>query len=198
MTDPLPLSHPLRTAGLGTRPGTPFDLRPNATERSALAAFLGIVAIPELRLTGTITPVGRRDLLLLADLTARIVQSCVVTLEPVTTRLNEPVERRYVEDFVQPEGDEVEIPEDDGLEPLGPVIDLGSVATEALTLALPLYPRSPGAELGEMVHAAEGVVPLRDADLRPFAGLAKLTSSPAADTPDSATAPKPDRDRDAD
>lgn len=174
MTDPLPLSHPVRTAGLGARTATPFDLRPNGPDRAALAAYLDIVAIPEMRFRGTISPAGRRDLVLEGELTARVVQPCVVTLEPVTTHLSERVERRYVEDFALPEGDEVEMPEDDGIEPLPQAIDLGAVATEALALALPLYPRVPGASLGETVHAGEGVVPLRDADLRPFAGLAGL------------------------
>jgi uncharacterized metal-binding protein YceD (DUF177 family) len=183
MTDPLPLSHPLRTASLGTRTVTPFDLRPNAPERAAVAAYLDILAVPEMRFRGTITPAGRRDLVLEGELTARVVQPCVVTLEPVTTRLSEHVERRYVEDFVLPEGDEVEMPEDDGIEPLPQAIDLGAVATEALALALPLYPRAPGASLGETVHAGDGVVPLRDADLRPFAGLAGLTLAPGADGP---------------
>jgi uncharacterized metal-binding protein YceD (DUF177 family) len=180
MTDPLPLSHPVRTAGLSTRTATPFDLRPNGPERAGLAAYLDILAIPEMRFRGTITPTGRRDLVLDGELTARVVQPCVVTLEPVTTRLTERVERRYVEDFVLPEGDEVEMPEDDGIEPLPQAIDLGAVATEALALALPLYPRAPGAALGETVHAADGVVPLRDADLRPFAGLAGLAIAPGA------------------
>lgn len=174
MADAIPLSHLLRTAGLGGRPATPFDLRPNAVDRAALSAFLDITAIPELRFTGTITPAGRRDLILQGDLVARVVQPCVVTLEPVTTPLRERVERRYVENFAVPEGDEVEMP-DDGTEPLPQAIDLGAVATEALALALPLYPRSPGAALGETVHAADGIAPLRDADLRPFAGLAGLT-----------------------
>ena len=38
--------------------------------------------------------------------------------------------------------------EDDEIEPLGERIDLGLVATEALALALPAYPRKPGATLG--------------------------------------------------
>lgn len=183
MTDRLPLSHPMRTAGLGARPSTPFDLRPNGPARDSLAAFLDILAIPELRFRGTITPFGRRDLVLQGVLTARVVQPCVVTLDPVTTHLSEHVERRYVEDFVLPEGEEVEIPEDDGLEPLPQAIDLGAVATEVLALALPLYPRSPGAALGETVHAAKGVVPLRDADLRPFAGLAGLALPTEGEAP---------------
>jgi hypothetical protein len=45
---------------------------------------------------------------------------------------------------------------------------------EALVLHLPLYPRVEGAELGELAVTEPGKTPLRDADLRPFAGLAAL------------------------
>ena len=176
MTAPHPLSQMLRTTELAQRKSTAFDLRPNAAAREGLAAYLDILAVPELRFQGKITPTGRRDLVLRGQLTATVMQPCVVTLAPVTTRISEPVERRYVEDFVQPEGDEIEIPEDDSVEPLPQAVDVGAVATEALALALPLYPRAAGAELGEVVHAPKGVTPLRDADLRPFAGLAQLAA----------------------
>jgi len=51
------------------------------------------------------------------------------------------------------------------------VIDPAAVMIEALALAMPLYPRAEGADLGEAVHAEPGVTPMRDADARPFAGL---------------------------
>jgi uncharacterized metal-binding protein YceD (DUF177 family) len=97
-----------------------------------------------------------------------------VTLEPVTTMVAEVVTRTYLADYQMPDGEEVEIPEDDSQEPLGEVIDAAHVAMEALSLALPLYPRAPGVELGEVVVAPQGAAPLRDADLKPFAGLAAL------------------------
>ena len=84
--------------------------------------------------------------------------------------------RRYLADMKVPEGDEVEMPEDDTSEPLPEVIDIGAVAVEALALALPLYPRAPGAALEEAVFAEAGVAPLKDEDLRPFAGLAGLAA----------------------
>jgi hypothetical protein len=64
----------------------------------------------------------------------------------------------------------------------------------ALTLALPLYPKSAGATLGETVHAPDGIRPLRDADLRPFAGLSGLALRPASGDetdPGSAADPTP-------
>jgi uncharacterized metal-binding protein YceD (DUF177 family) len=174
MTASAPLAHPLRTSDLSARRSTGFDLRPGGAARRALAADLGLLDLPALRFAGSITPAGRRDLVLRGQLTATVVQPCVVTLEPVTTKLSETVERRFVENYALPEGEEVEIPADDSLEPLPAVIDLGAVAAEALALALPLYPRTPGADLGEFVHAGAGVTPLREADLRPFAGLGRL------------------------
>ena len=195
MTDPLPVSHPLRVAALATRKPTRFDLKPDAAAQAALARHLGIDAISGLHFVGELRPRGRTDFDLEADLTATVVQPCIVSLVPVRTRIAEHVTRRYIDGLAPPEGDEVEIPEDDTEEPLPQVINLGFVLTEALALALPLYPRAPGAELGAFVHAPPGVAPLRDADLRPFAGLASLADRLPG--PGAAQAPAEPDDKDA-
>lgn len=168
------LSLPLRVAGLAARKPTRFDMKPDAEVRTALAAVLGITAVHALRFRGELRPLGRHDFALTATLEAEIEQPCSVTLVPVRSNISETVERRYLADMPVPEGDETEMPEDDRDEPLPAVIDPGQVATEALALALPAWPRAPGAELGTAVFAAPGVAPLRDEDLRPFAGLASL------------------------
>ena len=106
-----------------------------------------------------------------------MVQPCVVTLEPVTTRIDEEVERDFMptEYFDEPEaGSETEMPEDTSVEPLGSVISAYDAMIESLSLALPQYPRADTAELGEAVYAEDGVTPLRDEDTKPFAGLAGL------------------------
>ena len=164
---------PYRTAALATRKPTRFDFRPDAAGRAAMAAALGLIELPAFRLSGEFRPVGRHDFDLVAELTAQAVQPCSVTLAPVPCSLTDRVHRRYVADHVEPEGDEVEMV-DDETEPLPEVIDLAEVAVEALALALPLYPRAPGAELGEAVFAAPGVAPLAETDLKPFAGLSAL------------------------
>jgi uncharacterized metal-binding protein YceD (DUF177 family) len=103
-----------------------------------------------------------------------VVQPCVVTLAPVTTRIEEDVERRFLADPPpMPEG-EVEMPGDESAEPLPDVIDLGAVLAEALALALPDYPRAEGAALEEAQFAAPGTRPMSDDDAKPFAGLAGL------------------------
>lgn len=168
------LSHPLRVAALPNRKPTRFDLRPDAAVRAAMAAELGINAISAFRFRGELRAAGRTDFTLEAEMEATVDQPCSVTLAPVVTVLTDAVKRHYDADFTYPDGEEAEMPEDDTTEPLPEVIDLGAVAMEALALALPLYPRAPGVELGEAVFTAPGATPLRNEDLRPFAGLAAL------------------------
>lgn len=172
----LPLSLPFRVATLPGRSAVPFDLKPGVALRAAIAQTLGLIELPKFRFKGEIRPLGRSDFELVAQLTADVVQPCSVTLVPVPAHLSEQVERRYLADFALPQEPEAEIPEDDAAEPLPSVIDAGAVAIEALALALPLYPRAEGVELGEAVFAPPGAEPLRDADLRPFAGLGALKS----------------------
>lgn len=172
MTDPAP--HILRLADLPSRKPTRFALRPDAAARASLAAELGISGIERLGFTGALTPKGRSDWALEAALDARVVQTCVVTAEPVATDLTETVERIYTADLPEPEGDEVEMPEDDRVEALPDTLDLSAVMAEALSLSLPLYPRVPGATFGQIDHAAPGTEALTDETARPFAGLADL------------------------
>lgn len=181
MSDPV-TSRPsrFRTGGLSPRKPTRFSYRPDAAERARLAADLDLLALHALDLSGEIRPVGRDELLLEATLTARADQPCGITLVPVPAAVSEPVRRRYVAGMADPEGEEIEMPEDDSTEPMPEVIDLAEIAAEALALALPLYPRAPGAELGQAVHAADGVAPLADADVKPFAGLKGLAAQLAA------------------
>lgn len=190
-SDLLP-SHPLRIASLAARKPTRFDLQPDAAARAAIAADLGLLALPEFRFKGELRPQGRSDWLLEAELKALAEQPCSVTLVPVPARIAETVRRTYIADLPEPEGEEVEMPEDDTQEPLPEVVDVYAVAIEALELALPAYPRAPGVELGEAVFAAPGVAPLRDEDLRPFSGLAGLAQKLAQGKDDSSGEDGPD------
>ncbi|MBN8633341.1 MAG: DUF177 domain-containing protein [Rhodobacterales bacterium] len=177
MTDPAsPRPTRFRTGGLSPRKPTRFSYRPDQQERAALADDLGLIALHALDLTGEVRPVGRDELLLEAMLTATADQACSITLAPVPAKVSEPVRRRYVAGLATPEGEETEMPEDDSLEPMPEVIDLAEIAAEALALALPLYPRAPGAEFAQLLHAGDGVAPLSDADLKPFAGLQGLAA----------------------
>lgn len=166
--------HTLRLSDLSARKPTRFSLAPDAGERAAIAAELGIPGVDTLKFRGTLTPRGRQDWTLEADLAARVIQPCVVTTDPVSTEIAERVERHYVADLPEIEGEEVEMPEDDRVEALPATLDLYAVMTEALNLSLPLYPRAPGAEFAAIDHAEPGVAALTDESAKPFAGLSDL------------------------
>ncbi len=169
---------PVTVADLHGKKRLAVDLQPDAATRAALATDLGIPAIRKLRLTGEVTPASSRDWLFQGQLGATVLQECVVTLDPVTTRIEEPVMRLFVADYVEPDhGSETEMPEDDTTEALGTTIDPGQIMAEALALALPPYPRKEGVELDAALFTEPGQQAMTDEDARPFAGLAALKKS---------------------
>ncbi|WP_424942826.1 YceD family protein [Aliiroseovarius crassostreae] len=175
--DAKPFSHILRVADLTANETTAFELVLTPDQCAAIAADIDLPALRKVRFTGSLSPMGKRDWKLTGHLGATVTQDCVVTLAPVTTRIEEDVTRQWIAGLVvAPEGDEVEMPEDVTQEKLGDVIDLGDVLVEALALALPLYPRAEDAALPAQNFAEPGVTPMTDEAARPFAGLADLRS----------------------
>lgn len=174
-TPPSPTA--LRVADLSPSNPITFNVRPEADELKSIAAELELSALRKLSFSGDVRAEGKADWRLSAKLGATVIQPCAVTLEPVTTRIDMPVSRLYQHDFVEVDAPESEMPEDDTTDRLGRWIDPADVMLEALQLAIPLYPRADGAELGEMVVTEPGVSPMRDEDSRPFAGLAELKAS---------------------
>ncbi len=192
MTGPTDLpTRVLRLADLTNRTATTFEIATTPEQRSAVAAYLDIVAVKKLVFAGDITPMGRGDWQLTGKLGATVVQSCVATLDPVTTRLDENVRRVYAKDFTFPDGSEVEMPEDDTVDPLPQTLDVAMVMIEALSLALPPFPRVAGADLGQVLATEPGIAPMTDDDARPFAGLSALRDRLAGGQDEDDSDPKP-------
>ena len=166
----------LRVADLSQTAENTFALRPERAALAALATTLDLDGLRKLSFEGKITPSGQSDWQLTGRLGATVVQACVVTLEPVTTRIDTDVIRHFVAGYEDPDEPESEMPEDDTIEALGAWIDPGLVMEEALALAVPDYPRKDDAELGQMVYAEPGTQAMTDEDAKPFAGLADLKS----------------------
>jgi len=181
MQDELP-KRSFRVATLPTRKPQRFRLTLDAAERTVLAKNLGITALSDLQFEGEIRADGRNDFRLEGKLRGKVQQPCVVTLAPVVTVVETPVLRRYSANFEQPDAEEMEAPADDTTEALPEVIEILDVALEELALNIPAWPRAKGAELGEVVYTAPDNAPLRDTDLRPFAGLQSLKDKLKRDT----------------
>ena len=134
-------------------------------ERRALAERFGLVALKRLEARIRLSRSGvfyRIE----ADWEADVVQTCVVTLEPLENHLADhlverygPTERQEAEIDLDPETDEIEEIE-------GGAIDIGETVAQALSLALDPYPRKPGVKV-EIPGGHEG-------GEGPFAALSKL------------------------
>ncbi len=164
----------LRVADLPQNTPTSFELRPDAKALEVFKDDLGLLGLRKLSFVGDVAAQGKRDWILKGKLGATVIQPCVVTLEPVTTRIDIPVTRVFLADWQEPEEPEFEIPEGDETEQLGAEIDPALVMIEALSLALPQYPRKDGAELGQADFTEPGKQAMTDEDVKPFAGLAGL------------------------
>ncbi|KIC42980.1 50S ribosomal protein L34 [Ruegeria sp. ANG-R] len=164
----------LRVADLPQNAPTPFELRPTSSVLDAIKQDLGLLGLRKLSFVGELRAQGKRDWTLTGKLGATVIQPCVITLEPVTTRIDTPVTRVFLADWTDPDEPEFEIPEGDETEPLGAEIDPALVMVEALSLALPQYPRKDGAELAQADYTEPGKQALTDEDVKPFAGLAGL------------------------
>jgi hypothetical protein len=140
------------------------EITASEAERQALARRFGLLGIDRLEARVRLKRSGV-FYQLKADWAADVVQSCVVTLEPVANHLEEQMVVRYGPSDQDAEMDldpEVEAPE-----PLeGGAIDMGEAVAQALSLALDPYPRKPEAKIeipGE-----------KDEETGPFASLSRL------------------------
>jgi len=168
---------PLRVGQIGGRKLQQIDLQPDAAQRQEIAHMLGLDALRKFRFHGELRPLGKSDWELVGVMGATVVQPCAITLAPVTSRIDERVTRRFLADLPEPDAHEIEMPEDDSIEALGQVIDISAIALEALTLALPAFPRAENANLSEQGHLEQtppGADPLPHQTHKPFAGLADL------------------------
>ena len=113
-----PFAERLRVAHLRTKGETPVNVAPDADARARIASALGLLGLPECRLDGAISPHGSDAWRLDARLTAKVVQACVITLDPVDTTITEDIRRIWSPHAAAPTEEEAEMP-DDEVEPLG-------------------------------------------------------------------------------
>ncbi len=112
---------------------------------------------------------------------AQITQQCVITLEPVSSEVNEEIDRIFVppgSKYLKPTFDddgELVLDYDGRDEPElyeGTTLDAWEIAMEHFTLGIDPFPRAEGAELEELGLAEE--VETEDEKISPFAALKDL------------------------
>jgi uncharacterized metal-binding protein YceD (DUF177 family) len=153
-----------------------FTIEANATERKALAKRLGVPEVVAVRADlGLRLAQGGRIVLLKGRLKAELVQNCVVTLEPVRSRVDEEFSRTYsIEGGRGPAEVVIDLEEEEPPEPVeNGQIDMGEAAAEHLALAMDPFPRAPGVSFEPPPETAPPDASERERKPNPFEVLAE-------------------------
>jgi len=156
----------------------------DVSERRAMAEIAGLREILSASASFDMRLKSRGRVHVVGHVSARIGQTCVVTLDPIENEIDEPVDLMFappeqipdLSDLVEEAAEsEAEIP--DPPEPIvNGVIDLGRVATDALFLGIDPYPRKPEAVFEQPVEVV-------DPAEHPFAALGELLPKAKPDRP---------------
>lgn len=162
--------------------GRRFERRATEAERAAVAKDLDLAGCPRLDVSYQIKALSNGRYRAAGRIDADVVQSCVVTLEPVAQKIDEAFDVTFDPrgDDDRPVSGEREILSEPDVEPLTDGrLEIGRVAFELLAAALDPYPRKPGADLEQIApHVVAGGRDAGDAAPNPFAVLAKLKDKP--------------------
>jgi uncharacterized metal-binding protein YceD (DUF177 family) len=176
MTGPDPWRVPVMVAHIPDT-GLHRELEASAAERQAMADLAGVREVLSAHADLEIVPKSGGRLQVTGHVRARVGQTCVVTLDPIESEIDEDIdltfapeaEARRLADLIEEGEDDKDPPEvaDPPEAIVNGIIDLGRIATDALFLAIDPYPRKPG-----VVFEAEVTAP--DPEDHPFAALKAL------------------------
>lgn len=152
-------------------------LEASAAERQAMAELAGLREILSAHASFDVVPKSGGRIQVTGLVRGRIGQTCVVTLDPIESEIEEEVdmmfapeaEARRLADLIEEERDDEALPAvaDPPEAIVNGIIDLGRLATDALFLAIDPYPRKEGAVF-------EADVTALDPEDHPFAALKAL------------------------
>lgn len=134
-------------------------------QRTRIAGATGVDAISSLVVKIRASHWGKEGAIVAGSASCLVTQSCVVTLDPVENRVSSDFSRKFVPEISrhngQPEiidGEMVLDPEDDDYPDVvsGNRINLWEVVVEELNLVIDPYPRSEGAESGDLEEPEHG------------------------------------------
>lgn len=173
---------------MGASGSTALEVTASEGERTALAKRFGFLGLPAFSARVTVDRRAGGQVVVEGRLRGKVVQACILTLDPVTQEIDETfrvVFRQDLGEEIDPESGEALLSaQADAPEPLsGNLLDVGEIVAEQLSLAADPYPRRPGVKLEDVLpkprSGDRGGRPAKSDQRRhPFAGLAALRDKP--------------------
>jgi uncharacterized metal-binding protein YceD (DUF177 family) len=165
--------------------GTALEIVASDNERAALVKRFGFLGLPAFSARVTVDRRPGGLVVIEGRLRGRIVQACILTLDPVTQDLDEAFRIVFKENLAEerdPESGEALVSaQTDAPEPLpGNLLDVGEIVAEQLSLAADPYPRKQGVKLEDVLPRPrkDGRHGRQEQRRHPFAGLAALRDKP--------------------
>jgi uncharacterized metal-binding protein YceD (DUF177 family) len=173
------LSFPVSVKRLPQK-GITVKIEADTREREALRVFHELEEVKSFKAELQIVPWKKDGIRVRGVVKADIVQSCIVTLEPLEAKINAEIDALFV-----PEDSRLaRLPLDENGELLisadgpdipetfsGDMLDAGAVAEEFFELAIDPYPRKAGVEAAPPVAVTFGDDEETEKPANPFAGL---------------------------
>jgi len=155
------------------------DIEADQAICAAIADMAGLREVASAQASFDVMPKSGGRFHVSGQVRARVGQTCVVTLDPMESDIDEAIDLIFAPPEQIPQMaalvDEAEHSDGETPDPPEPIengiLDLGKVATDALYLALDPYPRKPDAVFEPLVEAA-------DPEDHPFAALKALKAKP--------------------
>ena len=156
--------------------GEVVEIRAIETDRARIAETFDILSLHRLDADLVVKPYRRGGVSVKGNLSADVVQTCVVTLEPVSQAFVEEIDMKFVPPGSRRPRTDAEVDVDpDAADPPDEIedgrVDIGAIVIEHFALGLDPYPRKEGADLAESATVSDN--PLA-ADQSPFAALSGL------------------------
>lgn len=165
--------------------GAAIEIVATEGERAALAKRFGFLALPAFSARVTVDRRPGGQVVVEGRLKGRLVQACILSLEPVTQELDDAFRLVFAQNLAEerdPESGEALInAQVDAPEPLaGNMLDVGEIVAEQLSLTAEPYPRKPGIKLEDVLPKSRSGGRRGPPEQRrhPFAGLAALKDKP--------------------
>jgi len=160
-----PVSFPVNVARLPQK-GMPVRIDATEAQRQELSEVHGLEKVDSYVVNVLVAPWKRNGVKVTGRVQARIVQSCVVTLEPVESQINEEIDSIFLPENSKLGREGFGIGGEIVLDAEGPdspetfsgdIIDVGALAEEFFGLGIDPYPRKQGASVdtSEEVDAHE-------------------------------------------
>ena len=174
---------------IGQGGSTALEVSVSESERAALIKRFGFLGLPAFSARVTVDRRAGGQVVVEGRLRGKIVQACILSLDPVIQDLDETfriVFRENLTEELDPEsGEAVLSAQADSPEPLsGNMLDVGEIVAEQLSLAADPSPRRPNVKLEDVLPKARNAGKdgqrggKSDQRRHPFAALAALRDKP--------------------